>query len=244
MNEPPRLIDDSEGLMRELLESGRNARAPHHTRARALSALAGASTLSATTFLQAAPQIGALGIAKWVGIGALLGLVTASVAQQILPSGSERESEPTSVAVPPLRVAPVATPRAPTRAAPQPLPPRAATVATQKTSGANRSSSSAPTPDDAPPAIDAAGLAREVRVIDDARMKLRSGNAAGALVELDRHAREFPGGKLQPEATLLRIEALVRSGDVARAQSLAQPILDRTPEGPYAERLRRVLAGK
>jgi hypothetical protein len=83
-------------------------------------------------------------------------------------------------------------------------------------------------------------LARELRALDSARSALARGDAAGALAELDRHDRAFPTGPLRTEAAVLRAEALVAHGETARAKRIAQDLLARDPNGPFARRLKTI----
>jgi hypothetical protein len=97
----------------------------------------------------------------------------------------------------------------------------------------------------APPAASArdarSSLAAEVHLLDRARAALARGDASGALRELDRHRVEFPRGALGPEVTVLRIEALARSGDRAAAEKLAERYLGSSPNAAHSTRIRSVL---
>jgi len=97
----------------------------------------------------------------------------------------------------------------------------------------------------APPAVAPSApqgtLADELALLDAARRALRRGNARVALSELDRHQAEFPRGLLGQEATLLRIEALVRSGNRPAAEALARQFLARQPNSPHAKRIESLL---
>ncbi|MBX3230192.1 MAG: hypothetical protein KIT84_24830 [Labilithrix sp.] len=81
-------------------------------------------------------------------------------------------------------------------------------------------------------------LARETRLIDDARRALGAGDTALALSLLDRHDATFANGPLRTEASVLRVEALVARGDKPAAKKLADELLARDPSGPHAKRLR------
>jgi hypothetical protein len=68
----------------------------------------------------------------------------------------------------------------------------------------------APPAASAPPS--ASVLAEESGLVAEALRRLRQADdAAGALALLDAHDRRFPGGTLAPEATLARIEALLKT---------------------------------
>jgi hypothetical protein len=47
---------------------------------------------------------------------------------------------------------------------------------------------------------------------------------------------------LAPEATVLRIEALLESGDRAQASALAERFETSNPKSPYTERIRSILS--
>ena len=96
-----------------------------------------------------------------------------------------------------------------------------------------------PEPSEAPKAQSIAG---EIAEIDRIRGRLRDGQAAGALSDLERYFRSSPTRVLQTEASLLRIDALVALGERQRASTLAREFIARQPTSRYAERLRQ-LAG-
>jgi hypothetical protein len=100
-------------------------------------------------------------------------------------------------------------------------------------------------PSPAPPAVapsaSSGSLGDEIALLDAARRALRGGDARLALGELDRHQAEFPRGLLGQEATLLRIEALARSGSRPAAEALARQFLARQPNSPHAKRIESLL---
>jgi outer membrane protein assembly factor BamD (BamD/ComL family) len=61
------------------------------------------------------------------------------------------------------------------------------------------------------------------------------------LSTLDEYARGFPHGALAPEASVLRIEALVAAGDRTAAMRAAQSFLQANPTSPYAQRIESLL---
>jgi hypothetical protein len=85
---------------------------------------------------------------------------------------------------------------------------------------------------------DAQSLSREIAMIDTSRRALSSGNAASALAQLDQYAATLRTGTLDREAQLLRIDALVLSGQRASALVLAGRYLTSYPNDPHAARLR------
>jgi hypothetical protein len=87
----------------------------------------------------------------------------------------------------------------------------------------------------------AQSIARETADLDAARAALRAGSVPRALQELDRYARRHPRGVLRQEASVLRIEALLRARDASKAQRTAQRFLSEHPDSPYAARVRSLL---
>jgi outer membrane protein assembly factor BamD (BamD/ComL family) len=87
-----------------------------------------------------------------------------------------------------------------------------------------------------------ASLGDELREVDQARRRLASGDAAGALADIARYEQRFPGGRLRQEAALLRVEALAASGRCAEARSAASGFLAAHPESVLAKRARTLLA--
>jgi hypothetical protein len=77
--------------------------------------------------------------------------------------------------------------------------------------------------------------------LDSAKRQLDQGDSAGVLIALDRYARDFPAGRLQPEALALRAEALERHGDRALAMHLYERLVREYPESPLCERVRAIV---
>ena len=87
----------------------------------------------------------------------------------------------------------------------------------------------------------AAPLAAEVAAIDHAARAVAAHDPPRALAALDAYQKQFPGGVLRPEATVLRVQALVQQGDPARAASIARAFLALNPHSPHADRLRSLV---
>ena len=84
-------------------------------------------------------------------------------------------------------------------------------------------------------------LQAEVAALDRVRASLAERNAARALQELDAYERAFPNSDFAEEGTVLRIDALVDSGDVAAARVLARRFLLTNPATPHAAHLSQLL---
>jgi outer membrane protein assembly factor BamD (BamD/ComL family) len=86
-------------------------------------------------------------------------------------------------------------------------------------------------------------LAQEIRLIDEARARLRKADPQGSLETLSRYDQLVKhGGSMRAEATVVRIEAYQKSGDTARAAALGQRFLDKNPDSPYVDYVKRMLA--
>jgi hypothetical protein len=83
---------------------------------------------------------------------------------------------------------------------------------------------------------------RELELIARAREALTRGDARACLAALAQHDAEFPNGQFMPEAAVMKIEATHASGDRAGARTLARTFLAKSPESPYAARIRSLLA--
>jgi hypothetical protein len=78
----------------------------------------------------------------------------------------------------------------------------------------------------------------ELELIRGAQKHLHRGEASGALALLAEHARRFPTGVLAQERDASRVLALCLAGDVTSARSQAERFLQRSPQSPFAERVR------
>lgn len=86
-------------------------------------------------------------------------------------------------------------------------------------------------------------LAAEVAMLDRARSALLAQNASGALRALEQYRKERQTGILDPEATVLQIQALEKLGDRASAAHIARQFIASHPDSRHVESL-RVLAGE
>jgi hypothetical protein len=191
--------------------------------AKGASVAAGVSTAKWTTLF---------GVSKWVGLAMIGGvLVTGTVVV------ARRSESPAPVAVVKKPVVPVRreAPRETPAATPAPEPPPAPAVEAADPAAASAAGRRAVVhaqPD----------ISLEIAALDEARTALRQGRAGDALAALDRYGAEYgKNGGLRVEATVLRIDALLRSGNRARATALANAFLARNPKSPYAARVRALL---
>jgi hypothetical protein len=75
-------------------------------------------------------------------------------------------------------------------------------------------------------------LARERTLLDMARTALSRGDARGALVSLDTHAREFPRSQLTQEREVLAVQALASANRMPEARQRAALFRAKFPTSP------------
>jgi hypothetical protein len=183
--------------------------------ATATGGLAAAGTGSVTASVMA--------LGKWFGVGALVG--TLSVAT-ITATNSTPERPRASASA----RAPQAAPRASVRSAPRSLAATPSAVPAATTPPETRSS--APKPD----------LALEVRLLDEARAALGSGEPERALRVLSR-MEALPSRMLVPESVVLRVRALLAAGRAGDARRAGEDFLRRAPSSPQAAVVRGLITG-
>ena len=252
MNNPPRLLQScSHPEARELLRAGiAEAPRPAAVRAAALALGVGAGisvTSAASAAAVAAPSL-ALVVGKWVALGTLAGLTLAGGAN-VLSSRLPTGTAPQVVRTNPQPSLPVASAVAvPTRhdvASPpqqhevEAAPPAASRAATPVLPPAPVAASGYVAHDLPSRAVlsDGRDLGREVVQIDAARQAVAAGNARVALQHLEQYAALDRTATLDREAQLLRIDALMLSGNEPAANRLAQAYLAQHPGDPHAARL-------
>jgi len=87
-------------------------------------------------------------------------------------------------------------------------------------------------------------LESEVAALDRVRASLAAGDSARALDLLDAYQQTFPlaKGALRPEATYLRIQSLLKSGQRAAARDLALRFSAEHPDSPHVPQLKPLLS--
>jgi hypothetical protein len=230
MNDPRRLLDEgSTGFESRLLRAGRTDGPAPHNRKRIAAALGVGSVFAASTVATGASATGKtwLGLATAGAVRLAAGVTAGALAIYggVRALGPEAEAPSKKPVVTLSRPAPVPQPGE--HAAPSPpAPAETADPALRRPAPA--------TPPDT--------LSEELAVLDQARRALAKRDHAGALARLDEYARRFPRRHLSSEATVLRIETLVKSGDAAQATRLGKDFLARQPNGPYAKRVSSLVA--
>jgi hypothetical protein len=83
----------------------------------------------------------------------------------------------------------------------------------------------------------ASGLADQVAALDRARAALRAGRARESVALLDSFGRAYPGSSLAPEATVVRVSALLTLGQRAQATRLVRGYCRLGGRDAYGQRL-------
>jgi hypothetical protein len=99
-----------------------------------------------------------------------------------------------------------------------------------------------PRPELATPSVDEDSLRAEAQLLETAREQLARSRPADALATLDHYDARYAKGTLAPEAAVLRIQVLIRSGDRASASVLADDFARTHPASPYVARVRSLLS--
>lgn len=100
----------------------------------------------------------------------------------------------------------------------------------------------APAPVRASAPVSSASLTEQVAAIDHARAALESGDATGAIAQVDAYEARYSDGAFRQEADLLRIEALDKRGEHSKATAAGRRFLKAYPKSPHAARVRALLA--
>jgi hypothetical protein len=253
MSDPVRLIeslDDEAGRL--LLEAGR-AGAPSGAKERALAAataVIAASTLGGGSAAAgpAVAKAASLLSVKWLAVVGLAGVGTVAGTAVVhemrtAPARAHPPAAATAAASvqPHASVSPVTTP---SEGLSTPWVTQSSEPTT--TTAAAAAPPVAPSPAAAPPMAGTiqtvpSSFPAELETLDEARAAIASSQPARALSILDRYVARFPRGSMGPEASVLRIEALVAAGDRAAAQRAADAFLRGDPTSPYAARIHSLL---
>jgi hypothetical protein len=86
------------------------------------------------------------------------------------------------------------------------------------------------------------GLRRETELLDGARSALLRGQPTAALGIVGQYRQEFPKGRLGAAAGLVEAQALLAAGQPQRAADRARQLLATNRSGPFADKLRAIIA--
>jgi hypothetical protein len=238
MNDPRRLLEENDDeLENAMLRSVRGDSVSREGRQRILAGLGiSAAALTASTGAASSIALAKSGVlkgtsavvVKWLALCSVVSLIPAGVwVARTRTTQTVQLTQPSDAPSRPQRPQPVVEPSpalaiAPPEAPPAAAPPREARAV-------------------ASPAARSSALSDEVATLQVARTALADRDANAALAALDRYKSRFAGGRLGPEATVLRIEALMLRGDRAQALALADRFESSNPKSPYAERIRSIL---
>jgi hypothetical protein len=253
MNDPKRLTSASENNLERILLRAARVEAPSGAKERALLAVSAALAASSVTAgvasaspVAASAKAASVAALKWMGVLSLTGAsaVTgavvlhralasaphASVAATVSSRGQPAEMRATATET----VSTAATlPTARESLAPAPTHPASAAATATTRSSLRSTEPGAPT---------ASTLPVELALLERARAAMGAGELTRALSLLDGYAIRYPRGAMAPEAAVLRIETLVKTGDRPAATRFANAFLATAPHSPYAARIQSLLA--
>jgi hypothetical protein len=216
IDQPERLLaSDATDFERRMLEAALQKKPSAKASARMATALgvtaATVGTATAATTLAAGAAAsnttaaaGATAVWPWVSIG-VLGLVVAGAVVGTRAGRHSQEPRAVSPAVT-APVLPAPTPNAATEA------PAVVTESPPHAAASQRNRVATGTPD----------LGDQVAFIDSARAAISTGAGRRALEILRRYQDKYPAGSFRPEASALKVEALMKLGREAEARALAQ----------------------
>ncbi|HEY4107315.1 MAG TPA: outer membrane protein assembly factor BamD [Polyangiaceae bacterium] len=250
MKDLTRLLDESgtDPLEADLLRLAKSEGPSGDSRRRILAGLGVAlaagtvSEPSSAASSPSAPKVASRAALKWSIAG--IAAVGASVAAFLLLRPHAPQAEPVRQVTPPALVEPAPEPVTPSLAAQntaQPAPNADSAQVTKLEDLPTLPDSSSSDSAHAAPASSAPSLADEVAAIKSAKSALAAGNAADSLQKLDAYRKNFPHGRLTQEASVVRIEALLKSGNQAAANAAADRFLATHADSPYAARVHSLI---
>jgi hypothetical protein len=271
VRELSRLVHSADEFERDLIRAAQRDEPGSRALARTLASLgAGLSVapLAAAAAPNGATKLGALALGKWLVTGMAIGVVTMggvrlsgigtqgagrSAPQPESRGAAERAPHrsvrPSSSSVTsPVEVPPAGPPSAAAPAVSVLVARRSADAEVEGTEarpsgvpGVASGAAQRSFPLEAPSGR-AATLDAETNLLDGARRALANGNANAALGLLADYDRAFPAGALRPEASVVRVRALLAAGDRAGAEALGRRIIAAAPKSEHADAIRKWLA--
>jgi hypothetical protein len=215
-----------------LLEASQREHAPPKARMRTVKALGLAAAL--TTVATTTTAGGTTAAATKAGLGVLTKILVISLLGGEVVAGSLAVREWRQIPAP---SNPAVSPKTTESAAVLP----SKTLLQPSTSGAIASSVHVePAARGVPSTSTDDRLSREVTALELARSALNTHNPNAALGLLDRYRAQFPVRALASEETVLRVQALLATGDRIGAQSEAAAYSAEYPDGPYTRWLKEL----
>lgn len=249
MSDPERLIHGGDDFEKSLLQSARKDGPSQDGKARLLLTMGLGVTAAGSTVSSAAAATTsslATSILPWIAAGALLGTGMIAAVSTLTskepppsPTAIARTNGPfTSSARESVSSSPLLVP-SPAISSSPPIHPSTTVFQTNTTESSLPSKvASAPAPSSLPPHKEEDSLINELRLLDQARAALSSGNLATANTSLQQYVRDYPQGKLSLEAQILRIDLLLRQGNRSQAKQEAEAFVKAHPQSPHTPRLR------
>jgi hypothetical protein len=239
MREP---IRTPEELASDLFEVGRDERPTTASRDEARAAL-GLSVVAiphgATAQAAGAGKGSAFVLWKTVGLALVGGIAIGFLASRGVTA---RNEEPVAGAVASVDTRPAAPPAVASNAPIAEATPTPASAAPPAiTSVAPKATGTLPAPAPTTAEIAPDTLASELKSLEETRARLAAGDPTGALAKLSVYEKSFPRGALRNEATVLRIEALVKAGRRDEAKALGETYLRSHATDVNGQRVRRLL---
>lgn len=238
MSELRRLVVDP-GASRvelEILGSWRQERPDPESKERMLAALGVglvaapiATTVAGSVAPKAISTVGWLVWGKWIGIGVAALALAGGVAHQAM-----KEDPTVTLARSTISAPPIAAPVTPAPVVEIDTPANDTPAAPAQRSGSIARTSPAP--------VVSASLSEQVAAMDRARAALDSGDTKSAIALVDAYEARFSDGAFRQEAELVRVEALSKSGEHAKAAAAGKQFLQAYPKSPHAARVRALLA--
>ena len=231
-------------LMGRLLSAGDRDEPSPRTIRKVLVAVGVASSVTGTAGTASAGTVGTLIVIKWLTVGVIAGASLALAGGEIADRAragkapSSRQASSPSVSLPSAQAA-VPAPALPSALVAEstpPSPPAGARGIATTTAPAVETPPTASAPVKPP-----GTLSEEAAAIEQAGSAVRHQDGASALRALDEYQARFPRGRLYPEATALRVQALLLVGQRDAARETAARFLRSYPESPSAKRLRTLV---
>lgn len=267
MSSPRRVIDADDDFERELIRSAHADKPGEQALQRMLVGLGvGLTGIAGASPVAAGGQLGATALVKWLLSGMALGIATSGgvhVAGRALEH--RHDEEPVGSAPGVMRPTPPQPPElalVPSSPAGEPAAGSASAAHAESSPSRVRPSleprgvSPGGSPEGQPSAPSSrafpveseratpASLAAETRALDAVRRTLAGGQASLALAELASYERTFPSGALRPEASVLKVRALLAAGDRAGADALGKRIIAAAPDSEHADAVRAALGSR